>query len=165
MNRYFGIAILASALAAQVQLRACAQSVELSQSQMSQLQPAMSPAADTSLRGPIGGQSEAQPSSPQPFTASSPYSYSAPAESTNSSSSAEVSPSFTAPSPVMSPSDVPSTLSKNAKPKKHGFSPFGVVFGMQDRAFKSSLGLTDRTAKASLGVTGKTTKEVFKAIF
>ncbi|HEY9678838.1 MAG TPA: hypothetical protein V6C76_12580 [Drouetiella sp.] len=48
---------------------------------------------------------------------------------------------------------------------KHGFSPVGAVFGLPDRAVKSSLGLTDRTAKAGLGVTGKSTKEVFKAVF
>ncbi len=163
MNRYIGIALMTSALAVQTQLQGCAQSTDEIQAQMPQLQPAMSATADTNLRGPIGSQSTAQSSTPRPFTTSSPYSYSEPSEAASHISDAPSA--VMAPSPVPNTSKTPSAPSKNTKKKHHGFSPVGAVFGVQDRAFKSSLGLTDRTAKAGLGVTGKTTKEVLKAIF
>ncbi|MBS1956086.1 MAG: hypothetical protein JST89_18020 [Cyanobacteria bacterium SZAS-4] len=169
MNRYIGIALMATALSVHTQLAGCAQTSEQSQPVTSQLQPAMPATVDTNLRGPIGSQPAVQSPATLPFTSSSPYSYSEPSDTV--SNNAEVQPVVTSPLPVASPSPVPSSSkvapaqSKNMKTKHHGFSPFGAVFGIQDRAFKSSLGLTDRTAKAGLGVTGKTTKEVFKAVF
>lgn len=163
MNRYIGIAMMTIALSVQMQLQVCAQSTDQAQSQMPPLQPAMSAAFDTNLRGPIVGRPTAPPSSPLPFTTSSPYSYSEPTEA--ASNGIESQSTATVSSPVTSPSGVVSTPSKNTKQKGHGFSPVGALFGMQDRAVKSSLGLTDRAAKASFGVTGKTTKEVLKAIF
>ena len=173
MNRYMGVALMASVLAAQMQLESCAQSQDQVQPQVSQLQPAMTATAETNLRGPIGS-----PQAAQPFSTSSSYSYSEP--NTEAASSSVESPlpapvsapvpspelaSPQAPKAVATPSSQPSTPTKSTKQKRHGFSPVGAVFGMQDRAFKSSLGLTDRTAKAGLGVTGKTTKELLKAIF
>lgn len=169
MNRYIGIAVITGTLAVQTQLQGFAQSTDQVQTQIPQLQPAMSATLDSNLRGPIGGRPAASSSSPLPFTTSSPYSYSEPTEATSSNIKAQPAVDspvpVTSPLPVTSTSSVASVPSKNTKHKGHGFSPVGAIFGMQDRAFKSSLGLTDRTAKAGLGVTGKTTKEVLKAIF
>lgn len=163
MNRYIGIALITGTLAVQTQLQGFAQSTDQVQTQMPQLQPAMSATLDSNLRGPIGGRPTAPSSSPLPFTTSSPYSYSEPTDA--KSSNIEAQPAVASPLPVTSTSNVASAPSKNTKQKGHGFSPVGAIFGIQDRAFKSSLGLTDRTAKAGLGVTGKTTKEVLKALF
>lgn len=163
MNRYIGLALLASALGMQMQLRCCAQSADQGQTQMPQLQPAMSATVDTTLRGPIGSQSTAPSPSPQTFTTSSPYSYSEPTDA--ASTGVEVQPTVAAPSTVTSQTNSVSTQAQSTKPKGHGFSPVGALFAMQDRAVKSSFGLTDRTAKTGLGVTGKTAKEVLKIVF
>lgn len=182
MNKFIGTAMLATGLLVQMQLRA--QSEDLAVTQSPQLQPAIPATRDPGLRGQIGGQTTAQ--SPMPFTTTSPYSYSEPAGTnyevrpavTNSSPLPTSLPSPSASIPLNSGNSSAATSSKTSSrmQKKHGFSPVGAVFGVPDRAVKSSLGLTDRTAKTSLGltdrtaktslgITGKTTKELFKAIF
>ncbi|HEY9731356.1 MAG TPA: hypothetical protein V6C89_05555 [Drouetiella sp.] len=161
MNKLIGAMLMASAWLAQMQ--AYAQSADQMVSQAPQLQPAMPAQLDANLRGAIGGQTTAQSSAPMPFTSTSPYSYSEP---TGTGNDPQVQPVLSA--PVSGPGTVQSPtspVSKRQKQKKHGFSPVGAIFGVQDRAVKSSLGLTDRTAKAGLGITGKTTKEIFKAVF
>lgn len=171
MNKYIGIALTTGILLAQLLSQAGAQSADPSASALD-------------LKGQIGGQTTAQ-SSPLPFTATSPYSYSEPA---GNGFAPQSQPPATAPIQSNSASQAPvpgsskaarsskTSKSSSKSQSKHGFSPVGAVLGVPDRAVKSSLGLTDRTAKTGLGltdrtaktglgITGKTTKEIFKAIF
>lgn len=166
MNKYIGAALMATALLAQLQMQVCAQSSDQLGAQASQLQPVMPAPLDANLRGAIGGQTTAQSAAPLPFTSTSPYSYREPAGSSYGYDP-QPQPTLSAPVPSAGAAQTPAaqSINKKQKQKKHGFSPVGAVFGVQDRAVKSSLGLTDRTAKTGLGITGKTTKEIFKAIF
>ncbi len=161
MSKYIGIALATAVIVVQAQLQAGAQSPNFDASQPVPVLQPQSPATDD-LRGPIDNHPVAPASYAAPFTNTSPYSYTEP-----SGTPPGAQTSVTVPAPasagVPSFSEPPSAGAK--KQKKHGTSAVGAVFGVQDRAVKSSVGLTDRAAKTSLGFSGKAVKEVFKTIF
>jgi hypothetical protein len=163
MSKYIGIALATAVIVVQAQLQAGAQSPNFDASQPVPVLQPQSPAND-GLRGPIDNRPVAPTSYPAPFSNTSSYSYTEPS-GTPPGAQTSVTVPFPAPASTGVPSfsEPPSAGAK--KQKKHGTSPVGAVFGVQDRAVKSSVGLTDRAAKASLGVSGKAVKEVFKTIF